>query len=1446
MSNEGTIRKLIWVPCDKELYKPAYVVTETNMTTEAQSDVRKTYKNTEIYKMNPTKFDKIDDLAALSHLNEPSVLHNIKTRYENSLIYTYSGLFLIAVNPYHDMNIYGDDVKHRISKLKGREGQPHIYVVANEAYKAMIRHRKNQSILITGESGAGKTENTKKVCEYLAYISKREMESVNKELMSANLLLEAFGNAKTVKNDNSSRFGKFVQLKFKGDAMCGVKIEKYLLEKSRVTTLSEGERNFHVFYYLLAGMPEPLRLELGLEKTRYSCLGDTKIAGLDEKAEFEKLEDAFGKLEIHNPQKYYRTLAAILHLSNVRLTAEGDECKIENPKSIENVCRLLQLDHEEFARSLLTPIIKAGDENVRSKRSSAQVKAVLEGFMRTLYETMFDSLVAEINSILDSPYDTYIGILDIAGFEIFRKNSFEQLCINYTNERLQQFFNHHMFVLEQEIYKVESIEWNFIDFGLDLEPTIKAIDGQRPIGIFSYLDEECVMPCASNRTLYEKLCKVSMVESVPFKQGFKIKHYAGDVEYEIDDWLTKNRDVESEGLLKVKRNDSRSSHIMKGMFKTVVQSHRDSLNFLMKTLNGTQPHFVRCILPNLQKSSEVFDKRLVLSQLRCNGVLEGIRISRLGYPSRLPFAEFNQRYKILLEKEIGSGQDIVLERSKTECLAEQLGLNRGDYKVGNTLIFFRQGVLGDLEEQRDKHILKLSQAVQQLLSEILSKRREEVEKSRMDAVLKLQENAGHCLSLLRWRWWSLLQKITPLLEVKKAENDRKDLEMAVKNANTQLEAEKERKEALEKDLRDLQIAGDDLRGYIEKLEGLLREKEALVGDIQNENRQVNEALGDKEKSVGLLREKISEQEVLLGNHARTSERLNMKIASLEANLNDDTKRLKERIASLEHSNEENAGLVAERTKEIARIMAELSKLTIVYKEEAREKDELIEKMREEIKDQERNAEGMSSQLCQLDMAVNEKNAQLKNAQQELEYVKLMNEGLESSLARLKTIREAAQTEVKEKNESELSKRIKTLEKRLECEERMNARLLEEKDNLYNENLKLVQSKLDELFQTEQEYNAARSAMQNDIRKLEMENERLKRDSAGASDSSEDAGFEKMVALLESERGNRKKLDLRVIELENEINRLRHTKDNVVVDTDSVNEVKEELRYLQNCLKAMTSLFSDFYDMADARITETSRLLHEACVERSQLLSEKVGTQCLKERHEKLADEHQKLQTSFEAMKIEKSVAARTLQEVQEHSQKLESMYNEREEEIGKLRLSVEELAALEKAVLEELHEKIRKYSMRLRSSEQEARIREVFDEKIAALESENKKLRAELVDSGMETEKLRSEAEVLRGAIEAVGGLSKVAMPDGLVKERLVSTLVVDKDAFKAFEWKKIVAAKSVEVEKREDSEKMNLLMEEMNLTRLNLQRSEKAVEENKRVIDALRACVSVMRKKKK
>ncbi|EDO44895.1 predicted protein, partial [Nematostella vectensis] len=499
-AKEFESKKWVWIPDPKEGYKAAEVKSTKgdNFLVETNDGQEVEINKNDTEQMNPPKYEKTEDMSNLTYLNEASVVHNLKQRYFSGLIYTYSGLFCVAINPYRRLPIYTDKIVFAYRGKRKTEAPPHVFCICDNAYQNMLQDRENQSMLITGESGAGKTENTKKVIQYLAHVSggiskadeehkKQTGGSLEDQVIQTNPILEAYGNAKTIRNNNSSRFGKFIRCHFGPQGkLAGADIESYLLEKSRVIYQQEIERNYHIFYQILYGAPKDLHDQLLLESNKtadyaYTAKGCERADGIDDVEEWANTELAADTLGFSAEEKLsmYKICAACLHWGNSKFKQRPreEQAEVADPKDLDKTSFLMKLPGADFVKNIVKPRIKVGREYVNQGRNLQQVNYSIGALTKSLYERMFLWLVDRANQTLMTKDRRafFIGVLDIAGFEIFQFNSFEQLCINVTNEKLQQFFNHHMFILEQEEYKREGIHWEFIDFGHDLEPTINLI-----------------------------------------------------------------------------------------------------------------------------------------------------------------------------------------------------------------------------------------------------------------------------------------------------------------------------------------------------------------------------------------------------------------------------------------------------------------------------------------------------------------------------------------------------------------------------------------------------------------------------------------------------------------------------------------------------------------------------------------------------------------------------------------------------------------------------------------------------------------------------------------------------------------------------------------------------------------------------------------------------------
>ncbi|VAI36666.1 unnamed protein product [Triticum turgidum subsp. durum] len=667
----------------------------------------------------------VDDMTKLAYLHEPGVLHNLACRYSLNEIYTYTGNILIAVNPFQRLpHLY--DV-HMMEQYKGAtfgELSPHLFAIADSCYRAMINEHGSQSILVSGESGAGKTETTKMLMRYLAFMGGRsgtEGRTVEQQVLESNPVLEAFGNAKTVKNNNSSRFGKFVEIQFdKYGKISGAAVRTYLLERSRVCQVSDPERNYHCFYMLCSAPPEDVKRFKAGDPRSFHYLNQTscyEVANVDDAREYLETRNAMDIVGISQEEQdaIFRVVAAILHLGNINFSKgkEIDSSRLRDEKSINHlktVAELLMCDEKLLEDSLCQRVIVTPDGNITKPLDPDSALQSRDALAKTVYSRLFDWIVDKINNSIGQDPDaiSIIGVLDIYGFESFKVNSFEQLCINMTNEKLQQHFNQHVFKMEQEEYTRDEIDWSYVEF-VDNQDVLDLIE-KKPGGIIALLDEACMFPKSTHETFAQKMYQTYKSHkrfSKPklARTAFTINHYAGDVTYQADYFLDKNKDyvvAEHQALL----NSSRCSFVAnlfpplpeesskQSKFSSIGTRFKQQLQALMETLSTTEPHYIRCVKPNTVLKPGIFENDNVLNQLRCGGVLEAIRISCAGYPTKRTFDEFIDRFGVLAPELVDSSDE------KTACAAicDKMGLK--GYQIGKTKVFLRAGQMAELDARR--------------------------------------------------------------------------------------------------------------------------------------------------------------------------------------------------------------------------------------------------------------------------------------------------------------------------------------------------------------------------------------------------------------------------------------------------------------------------------------------------------------------------------------------------------------------------------------------------------------------------------------------------------------------------------------------------------------------------------------------------------------------------
>ncbi|XP_039661681.1 myosin-10 isoform X7 [Perca fluviatilis] len=1289
-------KRLVWVPSEKHGFESASIREERGDEVEVEltdSQRKVTLSREEVQRMNPPRFSKVEDMADLTCLNEASVLHNLRERYYSGLIYTYSGLFCVVVNPYKNLPIYTESIVEMYRGKKRHEMPPHIYAISEAAYRSMLQDREDQAILCTGESGAGKTENTKKVIQYLAHVASshkggtlgRNKEAVQmdgsrsltrgstlvnrsmqygeleRQLLQANPILEAFGNAKTVKNDNSSRFGKFIRINFDvGGYIVGANIETYLLEKSRATRQAKDERTFHIFYQLLCGTSDETKADLLLgtaDEYRFLSGGSIPVPGQSDSENFTQTMDSMAIMGFtpEESMSMLKLISAVLQFGNISFMKEKnqDQASMPDNTAAQKLCHLLGVNVLEFTRAILTPRIKVGREYVQKAQTKEQADFAVEALAKATYERLFRWLVHRINRALDRRQRqgaSFIGILDIAGFEIFQLNSFEQLCINYTNEKLQQLFNHTMFILEQEEYQREGIEWNFIDFGLDLQPCIDLIERPaHPPGVLALLDEECWFPRATDRSFVEKLSTEQGSHPKFFKPkqprgeaDFSIIHYAGKVDYKAHDWLVKNMDPLNDNVASLLHQSS--DHFVselwkevdrivgldqvssgensgpvtfgaaglktkKGMFRTVGQLYKESLTKLMATLRNTNPNFLRCIIPNHEKKAGKLSPNLVLDQLRCNGVLEGIRICRQGFPNRIPFQEFRQRYEILTPNAIP--RTFMDGKQASELMIRALELDHNLFRVGQSKVFFRAGVLGHLEEERDLKITDTIIRFQSASRGYLARKSFLKKQQQLSALRVMQRNCAAYLKLRNWQWWRLFTKVKPLLQV-----TRQDEEIQVRE--TELQKAKDNLTRVEQDYTELD----------KKHAQLIEEKAVLADQLQAEAELFAEA---EEMRARLASRKQELEEVLGELESRLEEEEERGVQ-----LTNEKKRMQQNVQDLEEQLEE---------EESARQRLLLEKVTLETKVKSLEADLL-----NAVEQRDR----LSKEKKQLEERLAEVTDQLTEEEEKTK-----------SLNKLKNKQEAV---------------IADLEERLKREEQ--GRLEQEKWRRRMENDSLeAQEQLSDLGMLSAELRGSLAQKEKEITTLQgrLEEEGARRAEAQRALREAMSQVSELKEEVENERGMRERAEKQRRDLGEELEALRTELEDTLDTTAAQQELRSrreaELNDLQRCVEEETRRH-------EAQLSEV-RVKHSAAIDslQEQLDNSKRARQSMEKAKAMLEEERQNLSSELKSLQASRTESERgrkraegQLQELGARLAQADREREEKEERMHKLQCEIESLS----------------------------------------------------------------------------------------------------------------------------------------------------------------------------
>ncbi|TPX61422.1 hypothetical protein SpCBS45565_g07261 [Spizellomyces sp. 'palustris'] len=730
--------------------------------------------------------DTVEDMTTLSELTEGAIMENLKKRYAARKIYTFTGSILVALNPFEKMDIYNLPTLKQYTHRRHNENPPHIFAIAETAYANVRNSKINQSVIISGESGAGKSESTKVILQYLTTVTSKESQEswVEQQILEANTVLESFGNAKTVRNNNSSRFGKFIQINFnRYSQIIGASIVNYLLEKSRIAKQAPDERNYHIFYELVAGVNDAERQSYMLEAAdSYYYLnqsGCIDIPYVDDSKNFEGLKLALTVLKMSpvDQDALFRALSAILWIGNMQFKEEDNKesVKVRNMDVIEKVASLMGINGEHLKTALCFKKLVIRGETSMVPYKLNQANDTRDSFAKAVYDSLFQRMVEFINKSLTSKEKpaNFVGVLDIFGFEVFKLNSFEQFCINYTNEKLQQFFNQFIFKIEQEEYDKEDIKWDKIQFH-DNAQCLELIEA-KPAGILSLLDEETRFPKGTDDSWLSKLDQAHMkqphyIKAKTQKGVFGVRHYAGDVNYTVATFLDKNKDAIQEELYELVRGSSvpyiakvfpkeekdDSGKGPRGGKPTAGTQFRNQLVSLVTTLAATTPHYVRCIKPNQEKEAFHFDDDMVLAQLRYSGMLDTIRIRKAGYPMRLPYDGFVREFKCLIPAGMVYKKEDVKKISIG--IAAEANLGDGGWQAGKTKLFLKQDslaaiqdraaqvlrakvvllqkcMLGYMYRQRYLQMLKAAKVLQTYIKGFICKRRY---KKTTRAILKIQ------------------------------------------------------------------------------------------------------------------------------------------------------------------------------------------------------------------------------------------------------------------------------------------------------------------------------------------------------------------------------------------------------------------------------------------------------------------------------------------------------------------------------------------------------------------------------------------------------------------------------------------------------------------------------------------------------------------------------------
>ncbi|NWX16025.1 MYH7B protein, partial [Aegotheles bennettii] len=1463
-------KKRAWIPDDKEAYIEVEIKESTGgkVTVETKNKETRVVKEDEVQAMNPPKFDMIEDMAMLTHLNEASVLYNLKRRYSHWMIYvsrwclgngghpmgwggesgppvphpphyplqTYSGLFCVTINPYKWLPVYTAPVVAAYKGKRRSEAPPHIYSIADNAYNDMLRSKGWPGDPHLGESGAGKTVNTKRVIQYFAIVAalgdtpgKKLIPSswvradtsfgfvfqgtLEDQIIEANPAMEAFGNAKTIRNDNSSRFGKFIRIHFgPSGKLASADIDIYLLEKSRVIFQQPKERSYHIYYQILSGkkpeLQDMLLLSLNPYDYHFCSQGVTTVDNLDDGEELMATDHAMDILGFSNDEKYgcYKIVGAIMHFGNMKFKQKQreEQAEADGTESADKAAYLMGISSADLIKGLLHPRVKVGNEYVTKGQNVEQVVYAVGALAKATYDRMFKWLVTRINKTLDTKLarQFFIGVLDIAGFEIFEFNSFEQLCINFTNEKLQQFFNHHMFVLEQEEYKKEGIEWVFIDFGLDLQACIDLIE--KPLGILSILEEECMFPKASDMSFKAKLYDNHIGKSPNFQKPrpdkkrkyeahFELVHYAGVVPYNIVGWLDKNKDPLNETVVTVFQKSqnkllaclyenyvgsasgekqphpifdlgTKEKRKKAASFQTVSQLHKENLNKLMTNLRSTQPHFVRCIIPNETKTPGAMDAFLVLHQLRCNGVLEGIRICRKGFPNRILYADFKQRYRILNPAAIPDDK-FVDSRKATEKLLSSLELDTSQYKFGHTKVFFKAGLLGSLEEMRDERLAKILTMLQARIRGHLMRVEYQKIISRREALYTIQWNIRAFNAVKNWSWMKLFFKIKPLLKSAQTEKEMANL----KEEFQKLKEALEKSEAKRKELEEKQVS-------------MIQEKNDLALQLQAEQDNLADA---EERCDLLIKSKIQLEAKVkeLMERLEDEEEMNSDLTAKRRKLEDECAELKKDIDDLEITLakvEKEKHATENKVKNLIEEMAALDEIIAKLTKEKKALQEAHQQALDDLQAEEDKVNTLTKAKVKLEQQVDDLESSLeqeKKIRMDLERAKRKLEGdlklTQESVMDLENDKQQLEEKLKKKDfemsqlnsriedgqvsEAQLQKKIKELQARIEeLEEELEAeraaRAKVEKQRAE------VSRELEELSERLEEAGGVTATQLEMNKKREAEFLKLRRDLEEATLQHESTA----AALRKKHADSVAELSEQIDNLQRVKQKLEKEKSEMKMEVDDLSSNIEYLTKNKASAEKLCRTYEDQLSEAKSKVDELQRQLTDVSTQRGRLQTENGELSRLLEEKESFINQLNRGKTSFtqtiEELKRQleeetksKNALAHAVQASRHDCDLLREQYEEEVEAKSELQRNLSkanaevaqwrtkyETDAIQRT--EELEEAKKKLASRLQEAEEAV---EAAHAKCSSLEKTKHRLQTEIEDLSVDLERANAACAAL-------------------------------------------------------------------------------------------------------